>query len=129
LPNINKNKNSWRMHISNIHTNIQQNKRLLTQELWEELAGQMMYPIYKIHTLSLKNVYVQQPVILPNINQNQNPWNMHIFNIHTNIQLNKRLFTLKTIGGVSRTNKNRICTCNIYYQIKGQTSSKRGQNG
>jgi hypothetical protein len=26
------------MHIFNIHTNIQQNKRLLTQKPWEELA-------------------------------------------------------------------------------------------
>jgi hypothetical protein len=33
------------MHIFNIYTNIQQNKILLTQKLWEELAGQMMYPI------------------------------------------------------------------------------------
>jgi hypothetical protein len=52
------------MHIFNIYTNIQQNKRLLTQKLWEELAGQMTYPI-----------------------------------------------------------------CNIYYQLKGQNFSKRGQNG
>jgi hypothetical protein len=52
------------MHIFNIHTNIQQNKRLLTQKLWEELARQMIYPI-----------------------------------------------------------------CTIYYQIKGQNSNKRSQNG
>jgi hypothetical protein len=52
------------MHIFNIHTNIQQNKRLLAQKMWEDLAGQMTYPI-----------------------------------------------------------------CNIYYQIKGQNSNKRDQNG
>jgi hypothetical protein len=33
------------MLIFNIHTHIQQNKRLLIQILWEELAGQMTYPI------------------------------------------------------------------------------------
>jgi hypothetical protein len=41
----------------------------------------------------LENDYVQQPVILTNINENQNPWHMQIFNIHTNIQQNKRLLT------------------------------------
>jgi hypothetical protein len=45
LPNIDENQNPWHMHIFNIHNNIQHNKRLLTQKLWEELAGQMMYPI------------------------------------------------------------------------------------
>jgi hypothetical protein len=38
-----------KINIFNIHTNIKQNKRLLTQKLWEELAGQMTYPICKIH--------------------------------------------------------------------------------
>jgi hypothetical protein len=33
------------MQIFNIHTNIQQKKRLLIEKLWEELAGQMTYPI------------------------------------------------------------------------------------
>jgi hypothetical protein len=32
------------MQISNDHTNIQQNKKL-SQNLWEELTGQMVYPI------------------------------------------------------------------------------------
>jgi hypothetical protein len=45
LPNINENQNPPHMHIFNIYTNIQQNKRLLTQKPWEELAGQMMYPM------------------------------------------------------------------------------------
>ena len=43
----------------------------------------------------LKNDEVQQPVIFPTIDENQNPWHMHIFNIHTNIQQNKRLFIQK----------------------------------
>jgi hypothetical protein len=47
----------------------------------------------------LKNDKVQQPVILPNNNENQNPWHMHIFNIHTNMQQNKRLFTQELWGG------------------------------
>jgi hypothetical protein len=38
------------MHIFNIHTNIQQNKRLLTRKLWEELAGKMTYPICNMHS-------------------------------------------------------------------------------
>jgi hypothetical protein len=42
-----------------------------------------------------KNEQVQQPVIFPNIDENQIPWHMHIFNIHTNIQQNKRLLTQK----------------------------------
>jgi hypothetical protein len=52
----------------------------------------------------LKNDKVQQPVIFPNINENQNPWHIHIFSIHTNIQQNKRLLPEKTVVGVSRTN-------------------------
>jgi hypothetical protein len=48
------------MHIFNIHTNIQQNKRLLTQELWEELAGQMTYPICNIFLISNKGAKLQQ---------------------------------------------------------------------
>jgi hypothetical protein len=56
LPNMNENQNSWHMHIFNIHTNIQQNKRLLTQKLWEDLAGQMTYPI----TLLNKGAKLQQ---------------------------------------------------------------------
>jgi hypothetical protein len=43
----------------------------------------------------LKNDQVQQPVILPNINENQNPWHMYIVNIHFTIQQNKRLLTQK----------------------------------
>jgi hypothetical protein len=44
------------MHIFNIHTNIQQNKRFLTQKLWEDLAGQMTYPICNInHQLKGQN--------------------------------------------------------------------------
>jgi hypothetical protein len=43
--NINENQNPWHMHIFNIHTKIQKNKRLLTQKLWEKLAGQMTYHI------------------------------------------------------------------------------------
>jgi hypothetical protein len=52
---------------------------------------------------------------------------MHIFNIHTNIQQNKRLFTQKLWEELAGQMTHRIC--NIYYQIKGQNSSKRGQNG
>jgi hypothetical protein len=37
------------MHIYNIHTNIQQNKRHLTQKLWEEIAWQIAYPICNIY--------------------------------------------------------------------------------
>jgi hypothetical protein len=48
LPNIDENKNPWHMHIFNIHANIQQNKRLLTQKLLEELVEQMTYPMYNI---------------------------------------------------------------------------------
>jgi hypothetical protein len=48
---------------------------------------------------------------------------MHIFNIHTNIQQNKRLLTKKkTVGGVSGTNEYPVC--NIYYQLKGQTPAR-----
>jgi hypothetical protein len=45
LPIVNENQNPWHMHIFNIHTNIQQKKTLLTQNMWEKLAGQMTYPI------------------------------------------------------------------------------------
>jgi hypothetical protein len=38
---------------------------------------------------------VKQPVVLPNINENQNPWYLLIVNIHTNIQQNKRFFIQK----------------------------------
>jgi hypothetical protein len=31
------------MHVFNIYTKIQKNKRHLTQKLWEDLAGQMAY--------------------------------------------------------------------------------------
>jgi hypothetical protein len=44
-----ENQNPWHMHIFNIHTKIQQNKRLFTQKLWEELAGQMIYPIWNMY--------------------------------------------------------------------------------
>jgi hypothetical protein len=36
------------MHIFNIHAIILQNKRLFIQKLWEELVGQMTYPICNI---------------------------------------------------------------------------------
>jgi hypothetical protein len=62
----------------------------LTQKLLEELTEQMMY-LFSF----LENDEVQQPVILPNMNENQNPWHMHIFNIHTNIKQNKRFLTQK----------------------------------
>ena len=61
------------------------------------------------------------------MNENQNPWHMHIFNIHTNIQQNKRLLTQKLWEELAGQMTYPIC--NIYYQIKGQNSSKRGQNG
>jgi hypothetical protein len=63
------------MHIFNIHANIQQNKRLFIQKWWEELAGQMMYSNgYIEYVVSfLKNDKVQQHIILPNMNENQNP--------------------------------------------------------
>jgi hypothetical protein len=48
FPNIDENQNPWHMQIFNIHTNIQQNKRLLTHKPWEDLAGQMTYPICNI---------------------------------------------------------------------------------
>jgi hypothetical protein len=87
-----------------------------------------MYIPYVEYVLSfLKNDYIQQPVILPNINENQNPSHMHIFNIHTNIQQNKRLLTEKLWEELARQMTYPVC--NIYYQIKGQNSSKRGQNG
>jgi hypothetical protein len=70
---------------------------------------------------------VQQSVIFPNIDENQNPWHMHIFNIHTNIQQNKRLLTQKLWEELARQMTYPIC--NIYYQMKGQNSSKRDQNG
>jgi hypothetical protein len=35
----------------------------------------------------------QQPVLFSNIIENQNLWDMRIFNIHTNIQQNRRIFT------------------------------------
>jgi hypothetical protein len=38
-----------------IHTNIQQNKRLLTQKLWEELAGQMTNPVHVMYVALLSN--------------------------------------------------------------------------
>jgi hypothetical protein len=41
-----KDQNPWHMHIFNTYTNIQQNKRVFYQKLWEELAGQMTYPTY-----------------------------------------------------------------------------------
>jgi hypothetical protein len=76
----------------------------------------------------LKNNYkVQQPVILPHINENQNSWHTHIFNTHTNIQKNKRLLTQKLWEDLAKQMTYPIC--NIYYQIKGQNSSKRGQIG
>jgi hypothetical protein len=82
------------------------------------------YVPYIEYVLSfLKNDKVQQPVIFPNIDENQNPWHMHIFNIHTNIQQNKRLLTQKLWEELAGQ------MCNIYYQLKGQNSSKRGQNG
>jgi hypothetical protein len=37
----------------------------------------------------LKNIEVQQPTI----RENQNPLHMHIFNINTNILLNKKVYT------------------------------------
>jgi hypothetical protein len=68
-----------------------------------------------------------EPVIFSNIYENQNPWHMHVFNIHTNIQQNKRLFTHKLweelVGQMTYT------ICNIYFKIKEQNSSKRGLNG
>jgi hypothetical protein len=75
----------------------------------------------------LKNDQVQQPVIFPNIDENQNPWHMHIFSIHTNIQQNKRFLTQKLWEELAVQMTYPIC--NIYYQIEGQNSSKRGQNG
>jgi hypothetical protein len=36
------------MQIFDIHSNIQQIKRLFTQKLPGELAGQMTYPVYNI---------------------------------------------------------------------------------
>jgi hypothetical protein len=75
----------------------------------------------------LKNDYVQQPVIFPNIHESQNPWHMHIFNIHTNIQQNKRLLIQKLWEELNGQITYPIR--NIYYQTKGQNSSKRGQNG
>jgi hypothetical protein len=44
VSDMNENQHPWHMHIFSIHTNIQQNKRILIQKLWEEIAGQMMYP-------------------------------------------------------------------------------------
>jgi hypothetical protein len=70
---------------------------------------------------------VQQPVVFPNIDENKSPWHMHIFNIHTNIQQNKKLLTQKLWEDLAGQMTYPIC--NIYYQIKGQNSSKRGQNG
>jgi hypothetical protein len=52
---------------------------------------------------------------------------MHIFNIHTNIQQNKRLHIQKLWGEVA--GQVTYPVRNIQYQIKGQNSSKRGQNG
>jgi hypothetical protein len=46
---------------------------------------------------------------------------MHIFNVHTNIQQIRRPLT-QNLGGMTYP------ICNIYYQIKGQNSTKRGQN-
>jgi hypothetical protein len=37
------------LHIFDIQTNIQQNKRIFAQKLWKELAGQMTYPICNIY--------------------------------------------------------------------------------
>jgi hypothetical protein len=60
--------------------------------------------------------------------ENQNPWHTHTFNIQTSIQQNKKVFTkTKPVGELSRTND--IPYVKHYYQIKGQNSSKRGQNG
>jgi hypothetical protein len=50
LSNIHENQNLWHMHICIIHTNIQHNKRLFIQKLWEDLAGQMMYPIQNMYS-------------------------------------------------------------------------------
>jgi hypothetical protein len=81
-------------------------------------------PYIQYVVLFLKNDQVQQPVIFSNNSENQNPWHMHILNIHTNIQQNKRIFTLKLweelAGQVTYP------LCNIYYQIKGQ--SQNGMN-
>jgi hypothetical protein len=51
---------------------------------------------------------------------------MYIFNIHTNIQENKRPLTQKLLEELAGQMTYPIR--NIYYQIKGQNSSKRGQN-
>jgi hypothetical protein len=85
---MNENQNPWHMHIFNIHANIQQNKKLFIQKQWEDLAAQMMYPIWNMYSHFSKMTLVQQPVILPNINENQSPWHMHIFNIYTIIEQN-----------------------------------------
>jgi hypothetical protein len=50
LPDINENQIPWHLHIFNIHANIQKNTRLFIQKLWEELAGQMVYPIWNTYS-------------------------------------------------------------------------------
>jgi hypothetical protein len=62
------------------------------------------------------------------MNENQNLWSKHIFNIHTNIQQNKRLFTQKLWEELAGQITYPICF-KFYFQIKGQNSSNRGQNG
>jgi hypothetical protein len=37
------------MHIFNIHTSIQQNKRVFSKKVWEEFVGQMTYPVCDIY--------------------------------------------------------------------------------
>jgi hypothetical protein len=83
------------MYIFNIHTNMQQNKRLFTHKTVGGVSRTNNVPYMEYVPSFLENDEVQQPVILPNINENKNPWHMHIFNIHTNMQQYKRLLTQK----------------------------------
>jgi hypothetical protein len=61
------------------------------------------------------------------MNENQNFRHMHIFNIDTNIQQYKMFFIQKLVDELAGQITHHIH--NIYFQIKGQSSSKRGQNG
>jgi hypothetical protein len=77
LPNINGNQNSRHMHIFNTHTNIQQKKRLCTKKTVGKVSRTNVVPYIEYVLSFFENDEVQQPVILTNINENQNPSHMH----------------------------------------------------
>jgi hypothetical protein len=70
----------------------------------------------------LKNDQVQLPAIFPNIYENQNPWHIHIFNIHTNIRKNKMCYETQMIP------ERQIPEVAIIVKIQGQDFKIYGSN-